>query len=258
MKKEDLLKMSASLVSDEDLPIQNLRKNLYIYTSHPGITLKEISESAKIPFDTLKNLLYQNSKDCKLSTVVQLASALGITIDELIGAHTLSEDDKACLCMFRTLPERYQHFLRWAISRQYFLATSGPDEVTKTVSVMRLREAPDGTLHTSGNFRTVGISDIPANLMPQFFIVMEVCVDYYMPNYSPYDVLLIANDRAPKPIEDSVIIYGNNIFIARRSAYKNTEGEYEYYSIRDGKFRCYERDLDEIVGYIAYVKKEGT
>jgi hypothetical protein len=34
---------------------------------------------------------------------------------------------------------------------------------------------------------------------------MEFCVDYYMPNYSPYDVILIANDRAPKPIEDSVI-----------------------------------------------------
>ena len=76
MKKEKLVKISKELVSDGKTPIQNLRRNLSIYISSPDITLKDISDGADISFDTLKNLIYQNTRDCKLSTVYSLFCAL--------------------------------------------------------------------------------------------------------------------------------------------------------------------------------------
>lgn len=79
-----------------------------------------------------------------------------------------------------------------------------------------LEEHPDGTLHISGDFESLDITDIPQNIKPQIFMGIKTSVEYYMPHYTPYDILLIANDRTPKPTEDSIIIYGNNVFIARR------------------------------------------
>ena len=68
-----------------------------------------------------------------------------------------------------------------------------------------------------------------------------------MPFYSPYDTLFIANDRPPKPFEHAVIRAGSYLFIAKRKFEKGTT---KYYSIRDGKYRLSESDIDELIGYV--------
>ena len=253
MKKEKLIKISRELVSDGKTPIQNLRRNLSIYISSPGITLKDISDRADISFDTLKNLIYQNTRDCKLSTVVSIAKALEVTVDELVGANTFSEEDKECIDMFRDMPEYYQHFIRWFIKRQYQLLHNNFRDYVKAIPVVSLEEDNDGTLHLSKQFATLDITTVPKNLKAQIFMGISLNTNNYMPFYSDYDTVLIANDRPPKANENSVIIYGNNVFIARRNTCKNKNGKYEYASIRDKRFLCSEEDIDDIIGYIVYV-----
>ena len=51
--------------------VDNIRDNLNRYNG--ALTLPEIAESAGIPFSTLKNILYGNSADRKLSTAAKLA-----------------------------------------------------------------------------------------------------------------------------------------------------------------------------------------
>ena len=74
-----------------------------------------------------------------------------------------------------------------------------------------------------------------------------------MPTYSPYDILLIANDRNAKTNENVLIRTDGNLFITKR---KVENGLVKYYSIRDGKFRLNENDIDKVVGYIACKKTE--
>ena len=71
-----------------------------------------------------------------------------------------------------------------------------------------------------------------------------------MPAYSPYDILLIANDRDAKTNENVLIRTDGNLFLAKR---KIENGIAKYYSIRDGKFRLDEDNVDEVIGYIAHV-----
>lgn len=134
-------------------------------------------------------------------------------------------------------------------------AVSGYRQARKTIPIMDLDEHTDGTFHISGNLHSLDITDIPANIKPQIFCGLSVNTNYYMPFCSPFDTLLIANDRPPKANENSVIVYGDNVFIARRSPFPNASGVHEYYSIRDGKFRCLETDIDDVLGYIPYVFK---
>ena len=253
MKKEKLVKFSRKLVSDGQTPIQNLRRNLSMYISSPDITLKDISEGADISFDTLKNLIYQNTRDCKLSTVVSIANALEVTVDELVGANTFSKEDKECIDMFREMPEYYQYFIRWFIKRQYQMLNNNFRDYAKTIPVVSLEENNDGTLHLSKQFATLDITTVPKNLKAQIFMGISLNTNNYMPFYSDYDTVLIANDRPPKANENSVIIYGNNVFIAHRNVCKNKNGKYEYASIRDRRFLCVEEDADDIIGYIIYI-----
>lgn len=52
-----------------------------------------------------------------------------------------------------------------------------------------------------------------------------------------------------------MIIMDGNLFIAQRvEETENGEKVIKYYSIRDKKFRAYERDVDEVIGYIACVE----
>lgn len=248
MKKEKLYELSERFTKESTVFAENLRHNLDVCLKYSDITIHELAERAGISFDTLKNLLYQNSKDCKLSTAALLAKAVGVTLDELIGLDTLTEEDKDCISMFRQMPEHYQYFVRWFIRRQYELSLGGFRQDRKTVPVMALEEHPDGTLHISGDFESLDITDMPMNIRPQIFMGIKTSVEHYMPHYSPYDILLIANDRSPKPSEDSVIIYGDNVFIAKRHPCGN--GLFEYISIRDNKFRCMESDVDNVIGYI--------
>ena len=247
MKKENLYELSEYFTRDNAVLTANLRHNLDVCLKYSDITIHELAESAGISFDTLKNLLYQNSKDCKLSTAALLAKAIGVTLDELIGLDTFSEENMDCISMFREMPEHYQYFIRWFIHRQYELSNGGFRQGRKTVPVMNLEEHPDGTLHISSDFESIDITDIPQNIKPQIFMGIKTSVDHYMPHY----ILLIANDRYPKPSEDSVIIYGDNVFIVRRHSCGN--GHYEYLSIRDSRFRCSESDIDNVIGYVALV-----
>ena len=127
MKDTKSGELSSKLVSNHTSLTSNLKHNLLAYMSN--ITQKELADKSGISFDTLKNLLYQNPKDCKLSTAASLAHALNLTIDELVGADTLSEEDESCIRMFRSMPEHYQYFVRWFICRQY-PATAKPEKLS--------------------------------------------------------------------------------------------------------------------------------
>lgn len=92
---------------EKDSYINALKNNIEKYMSFSGITMKELSETANIPFATLNNLLYSKTlKDCKISTVINLARAMGITIDELLGCSAMSKEEFDLISTMRRIPER--------------------------------------------------------------------------------------------------------------------------------------------------------
>ena len=103
MKDEKLRLLSLKLVSDNENYMSAFRKNIDMYIGEKDITLRDISESADLSFDTLKTFVYGNGSDCKLSTAIRLSKAFQVSIDELglsvrainafkrVNIHTLNE-----------------------------------------------------------------------------------------------------------------------------------------------------------------------
>ena len=249
LEKEKLRKISKELSANRVDYMSAFRKNLFRYIDDKEVTLKEISEKADIPFSTLNTFLYGSSRDIKLSTVVRLAHALDVSIDELVGADTINEISRESISICRNLPDNALYLIRWYI--RYIDSLNKKNEPHRRyVSIMELECNHNGNLKITTNYRHIDITDIGEEYRSKVFFGITMPCEHYMPTYSPYDILLIANDRNPQGHEDSLLRIDGCLYIARR---KIENGVAKYYSIRDGKFRKNEDDVDEVIGYIAYV-----
>ena len=247
MQNEKLKKMSLNLCANKHDYMKSFRKNVDMYISEKDITLREVAEIADMPFDTLKNFLYKDSADCKLSTAVKLARALNVSIDELVGAETINEVSRESIAICRNLPDNELYLVRWYI--RYIDSLNKKNEPHKRyVSVMELECNANGNLKMTSNYRHIDITDIGEEYRSKIFFGITMPCENYMPTYSPYDILLIANDREPYRNENSLLRIDGQLRIAKR---KVENGIAKYYSIRDGKYRIDEKDVDEVIGYVA-------
>lgn len=254
MKDENLRKLSKNLVTNNTDFMRSFRHNLLMYVGEKDISIHDIAEEADISFETLKSLIYGDSKDCKLSTAVALAKALGVSVDELVGADTIEPVVKESISITRNLPDNYVHFVRWAI-RYYERMLEEKKVSSKAVNVMLPVCSNEGNIVLTNNFEVRDISKIKEFVRPKVFMGIKLPSDAYMPIYAEEDILLIANDRLPMPNENSVIIYGGFMWLAKRrlDVCENGEKRACFYSIRDGKFRVAESDIEELIGYVADV-----
>ena len=247
INKEKLKKISRNLSANSDDFMSAFRKNMFMYLEEKDITIKEISEEADVPFSTLNTFLYGDSKDIKLSTAVKLAKALNVSIDELIGAETINEVSRESISICRNLPDNAVYLIRWYI-RCIDSLNKKNEPRRRYVSVMELECNHNGNLKITTNYRHIDITDIGEEYRSKVFFGITMPCDNYMPIYSPYDILLVANDREPYYNENSLLRIDGQLRIAKRRV---ENGLAKYYSIRDGKFRINENDVDEVIGYIA-------
>jgi DNA-binding Xre family transcriptional regulator len=222
-----------------------------MYLAEKDITIRSLSEEADIPFETLKNFLYGKPQDCKLSTAVKLARALNVSVDELIGAETLRFDFKNNCGICRNLPDNSMYLINWLIRHQDYLYRDA-QKTDRIISIVHVIKGDDGNLKSSGEFDNINISHLDNSIKSKVFVGIRIDCDRYMPVYSPYDTLLIANDRNPTFAENCLIIFGGNFYISKRIV---ENGVTKYRSIRDKRIMACENEIDELVGYIAHVIK---
>lgn len=252
MHNELLKSLSKKLVANPTNYMESFRENLHMYVDEKAIKLKDIAEESDIPFETLKSFIYGDSKDCKLSTAVSLARALGVSVDELIGSGTLSPKMRESIAIIRNLPANYVYFVHWCINYHEMMLKEKKTSV-KAIDIM-YPEYVNDTLKLTNNFELLDISDLEDSLRQKIFMGIRITCDNYMPLYSPYDVILIANDRPPKSGEHVVITRKQTMWIVTT---KKEGDKLHYYSIRDKKLRGTQENVDEVVGYVAAVHSLG-
>lgn len=253
MENEKLKKLSLHLVSHHTNPVDNLRENLLMYIAQPDITLKNIADASSVSIDTLKSLLYGKVTDCKISTAEKLACALGVTVSELIGSHSVDSVTLKNIANCRLLPEHQLYLVRWFINRQIDFALNHREKGKKIISVIKpfMR---NNSLKMTNMMEPLCIDHLPEHIKANVFLGLELTCDHYMPYFSPYDVLLIAADREGLDGELCVVIYYENIFIARKHIYsENGQTQVEYLGLLDSTFRVKESDVDSKIGYVVDV-----
>ncbi len=241
-------KMPLKYATNRDNYMEAYKDNVLLAMSEKGYTVRKLAEVSDVPLSTLNSFLYGKPTDCKLSTTVKLARALDVSIDELVGCGTIKLEERVALSQSRGLPDRLRYLIRWFINFQANKTKNNKN--TEILDVMIPSVRPGSQLFPTQNFEQINISYLPHEIRTKIFMGIRIVTENYMPFYTPYDSILIANDRDSKPYEHCVFIKDGEFGIGRRVI---EDGKVKIYSIRDDKFRFFENEADEIIGYIAGV-----
>lgn len=230
--------------------MRKIRENVFLRLDGNELTLRKLSFKSGISYETLRTFLYGNSRDIFLSNVVGISKALGVTIDELIGCETAPGSVEEIVKMCRKMPENDLYLAHWFV-RYLSITGCGNKAHRRFIRVMIPTADNDGNLKISLNYRELEVSDLEESVRNKIFFGISIECDNYMPHYAPFDIALICNNRPPRFTEDCLIRIGRFLYIAKRKTNGKTS---MYYSIRDGKLRFREDEIDELIGYITAVK----
>ena len=177
----------------------------------------------------------------KLSTVVPIARALNVSVDELIGSGTIDEDLASILSPCRSLSPKDKYFIRWYAD---YLKESekGFTEKEKTITVMKLSD----NMELTNDCKKIEIPSLESRLYSTIFFGISVSKSDYMPLFSPFDTLLIANDRNPRISEICVIRVQNFIRFYRKI------GSF-FCSLKNDKPVLKDNEIDDFIGYVACI-----
>lgn len=235
--------------------MDTLRKNIVAFKREKKWTVRILAEKAEMSEDTLGTILNGKGKDCTMSSVIKIAKALNVSLDELVEADTVSKRFKESISICRKLSDNDVYLIQWYI--RYIDSLRKDDKPNKRyVSVMELECNHHGNLKLSSNYTRIDISHVNEEYRYKVFFGVKIPCDHYMPIYSPYDTLLIANDRLPSFNEHCLIRVKNNFYIARR---KIESGVVKYYSILDNRFKFTDGEACELVGYVVgFLNPDGS
>uniref|UniRef100_UPI004055C087 helix-turn-helix domain-containing protein n=1 Tax=Acetatifactor sp. TaxID=1872090 RepID=UPI004055C087 len=246
------------LVSNPQNYVESFRNNIFRLMDIYDLSLRELSEKADMPFETLKSFLYGDAKDCKLSTAVKVARAFHVSIDELIGADTIDEKSRESLCISRNLPDYVVYLIRSFIRHQNKLQSQF-DAKSVNIPVL-LPQCANGYLPTTNITTTVCIDHLTNNLKSKIALGIQIPCEHYEPYYMPNEIILLAVDRDGLNGERCVVSYkGNYFFAIKRSYIENGEKKWKYISMMDGRTEVLKSDIDDKIGYIAgYLNPDGS
>lgn len=259
MNNEKLKKMSLKLVSNPDNFMQAFRKNVDMYIAEKDITIREVSEVADIPFETLKSFIYGETKECKLSTAVKLAKAFNVTIDELVGAGTIEDDTRECVALARNLKDHHRYVIRTFVKHQYDLHGNTPKS-SKQISVL-LPECNNGRLKTTIVSEALNIDHLQQASKSRACLGIRIPCDHYEPYFLQNEIVLLGADRDGLNNEKCVVIYKGDLYICiKRIEVVNGIKEVKYLSLMDGKNVLFKKEeIDDKMGYvIGFLYPDGT
>ena len=223
-----------NLVSNPTNYVDSFRKNIFLLMDVKDLSLRELSEKADMPYETLKSFLYGDAKDCKLSTAVKISRAFDISIDELVGAETMHPLSRQSLTMCRKMPDYVVYLIRSFIRHQYNIYCH-LDEKSVNIPVY-LPECQNGYLMTTNVTETVCIDHLTNGLKSKICIGLKIPCEHYEPYYMPGEIVLLAADRDGQHNERCVVSYRGNFFLVRKIFYiENGQKKFKYVSLIEEK-----------------------
>ena len=251
--------LEKKLVKNPQNPTSSLRMNVDTLMDIYGYTLSELSEKANISYETFKAFFYGKSDECRLSTAVKLARLFNLSIDEIVGSGTVSDDIEEYINMYKSLPDYSKYLVKYFVKHQASIYNHREERKEKIISVLK-PQCVDSFLQTTNVTEPMSIEHLNDNIKSKVSLGLKVPCEHYMPIYSPYDILLIAADRDAQNGERCVIVKNNNLFIVEKKIYiKDGVKKSDYVSLINSNIVVPSTEIDYKLGYIVgFINPDGS
>ena len=247
MENEKNTNIYLKLVSNHDNYMSSLRDNIGLLRTEKKWSVRVLAEKANMSEDTLNTFLKGTSKDCNLSTVVKLARALGVTIDELVGAGTMSDGTREYVERTRVMPQHFVNLARSYIRHIYnlWIKKIGPEP-----RIVMLPECRNGHLQTTNVTELIDISHLQREVVNRVAHGLKIPCDHYEPYFFKEEIILLAVDRDGQDGEMCVISHNGEYYIVRKKMYiLNGQKKWKYMSLFTEK-EFLKEEIEDKLGYI--------
>jgi hypothetical protein len=239
--------------------ISSLRNSIDKYLDEKDMSIRELSEKADIPFESLKGVLYNTKReDCNLSTLYKLSKATGYSIDELICSDAMSPDALECLSICRDLPKNSLRLVRHFIKHQKKL--NEKHSADNTILSVMVPPLASGRMQYTNVMESLVINHLSETIKAIAYLGIKIPCENYMPYYAEDEILLIASDREAVNGERCVVVNNGRLFIVTKQSYiENGQKKWRYVSLLNNKIVMPAKSVDEKLGYIVgFLNPDGS
>ncbi len=185
------------------------------------MSLQKLSDTSGVPFETLRNIYYRKVKDPKLSTAFQLARALGVTVEYLLGENNYTgrdQEEEEILQNYRECGNHGRAVIR-IVSR---FESKAAKKERMNLHKMKHRIPcliPIGKVDDGIYYNSCNVVD-EYTMIKKGFLAIEITSNNFAPAYCKGDRILLEN-RFPELGERAVFTDGVKAYFR----YFKMEGE---------------------------------
>ena len=247
MKHQNDENIYLKLVTNSENWMDAFRQNLGLLRTYRGWSVRVLAEKADISENTINKIVQGKTNDCDMSIVVKIAKAFDISVDELIGAGTMSAEIKESISKCRVMPWHFKNSAKIYIKHIYKLWEKSnflEDRIVITP------ECKQGHLQTTNITMTVDISHIPQSAIGKVAHGLLIPCDHYEPYFMKGEIILLAVDRDGQDGEMCVISHNGEYYIVRKKMYiLNGQKKWKYMSLFTEK-EFLREEIDDKLGYV--------
>lgn len=172
------------------------------------ISLQKLADTSGVPFETLRNIYYQKVKDPKVSTAFQLAQALGVTVEYLLGENKYLEceqEEEELIKNYRECGNHGRAVIRIVARFESKAAQNERMNIHKMKHripcLIPVGKVSDGIYYNSCNVEN------EYTMIKKVYLAIEITSNNFAPAYCKGDRILLEN-RFPELGERAVFTDG--------------------------------------------------
>ena len=227
-----------------------LVENVQKLRTQRGWSVRELSERADIPYDSLQSFLQRKSEGCNYITFVKLCYAFELEPSELSGVSFVDPKIKETVSLTRQLKQHHRDRIVAYAMRLYKMFQQEIPGV-KEIAVL-LPECKNGFLKASDHVEKLLLVNLDKSVVEETNVALKIPCWHYDPHYRKGEILLLGTHRAVLNGEPCVVYKGENMFICKKKIeYVNGNKEVSYVSLLDGHTELFkEKEITQKLGFV--------
>ncbi len=185
-----------------------LVKNLNHLLYQKFWSIRQLSDAADIPYESVKKLVGGKISNPSAYTLVKICDALTCSIDYLLGRSAINP------VYDKSLPPRVFNLLTEIAYFESYLSDYNKANNSERISVLvPTGKVEDGMIFDSIYTDSVDVGRYKRDFGDIILCGYKIIGNNLMPTYYDGDILLVGKDRFPAPSETGIFLIGNKIYI---------------------------------------------
>ncbi len=175
-----------------------------------GLSIGEFAEMCGLPLETVRNVYYGKTTDPKISTVLQMASALNLSVNCFMGQCSHTMEERVLLQHFRACGNHGKSLILLTAKYEAMLAKEAREAMHKHKIPCMI---PHGDVSDGIDYDKCETVEVETS-MQKAFVAFKMISNDFVPTYCKGDTILLEN-RFPSNGEYAIFYLNGRAYIRK-------------------------------------------